>query len=134
MKKLKYEIPSLRRKEEAINFIKEFVENNSNINGAGGLDRFLNDYEGWLKKLEADKVAPITDQRVPAVTYFLIREEDDKIIGMSNIRLALNDALKQKNGNIGYCIRPTERRKGYNKINLYLALKELKKTNNKIRV
>lgn len=130
MNGLKYEEPSLKRKEQAINFIKEFIDNNSKINGVGGLDRFINDYENWLIKLKEDKVSPITDQRVPAVTYFLIREEDDKIIGMANIRLSLNDALKAKNGNIGYCIRPTERRKGYNKINLYFALEELKKYNN----
>ena len=30
-------------------------------------------------------------------------------------------------GHIGYSIRPTERRKGYNKINLYLGLIEAKK-------
>ena len=30
-------------------------------------------------------------------------------------------------GNIGYGIRPTERRKGYNKMNLYLGLIEAKK-------
>ena len=30
-------------------------------------------------------------------------------------------------GNIGYGIRPTERRKGYNKINLFLGLIEVKK-------
>ena len=30
-------------------------------------------------------------------------------------------------GNIGYGIRPTERRKGYNKINLYLGLIEAQK-------
>ena len=42
---------------------------------------------------------------------------------MIDIRLALNDFLKKYGGNIGYSIRPTERRKGYNKINLYLALK-----------
>ncbi len=30
-------------------------------------------------------------------------------------------------GNIGYGIRPTERRKGYNKINLYLGIIEARK-------
>ena len=40
-----------------------------------------------------------------------------------NIRLALNEKLKQYGGNIGYSIRPTERGKGYNNINLYLGLK-----------
>ena len=46
-----------------------------------------------------------------------------KIIGMINIRLALNERLRHYGGHIGYSIRPTERGKGYNKINLYLALK-----------
>ncbi len=35
--------------------------------------------------------------------------------------------MKLFGGNIGYSIRPTERRKGYNKINLYLGLIEAKK-------
>lgn len=42
---------------------------------------------------------------------------------MINIRLALNERLKKYGGHIGYSIRPKERGKGYNKINLYLGLK-----------
>ena len=49
------------------------------------------------------------------------------IIGTINIRLALNDVLRKVNGHIGYSIRPTERQKGYNKINLYLGLLECQK-------
>ena len=41
---------------------------------------------------------------------------------MINIRLTLNRNLWNYGGHIGYSIRPTERRKGYNKINLFLAL------------
>ena len=60
---------------------------------------------------------------MPSNTYFLIRENDNKIIGLIYIRLTLNEKLKHYGGNIGYCVRPLERNKGYNKINLYLALK-----------
>ena len=35
----------------------------------------------------------------------------------------MNESLKKFGGHIGYSIRPSERRKGYNKINLYLILK-----------
>lgn len=35
--------------------------------------------------------------------------------------------MNRFDGNIGYGIRPTERRKGYNKINLYLGLIEAQK-------
>ena len=42
---------------------------------------------------------------------------------MINVRLALNGKLRRFGGHIGYSIRPTERGKGYNRINLYLGLK-----------
>ncbi len=117
------EVPSIKRKEEAIDYINEFYKYNSGINGVGGLNRYLEDYEGWLQKLEQDYARIPNEEKVPARTYFFIRKSDNKIIGMINIRLALNEKLKKFGGNIGYSIRPTERRKGYNKINLYLGLK-----------
>ena len=107
----------------SIHFINEFYEYNSDINGTGGLQRFLNNYPDWLKKLEEDRNRIPNEEKVPAVTYFLVRENDNRIIGMINIRLALNERLRKFAGHIGFCIRPTERRKGYNKINLYLILK-----------
>lgn len=118
--------PTLEYKEKAIDFINEFYEYKSDINGVGGLYRYLDDYKGWLEKLEKDKKQPVTEERVPAETYFLVRKEDDKIIGMINIRLALNEEFKKLNGNIGYCIRPTERGKGYATEMLKLGLKKFK--------
>ena len=57
----------------------------------------------------------------------LIREDDNKIVGTINIRWNLTQEMLNFGGHIGYGIRPTERRKGYNKINLYLGLIEAKK-------
>ena len=48
---------------------------------------------------------------------------------MINIRLELNERLKEFGGHIGYSIRPAERKKGYNKINLYLGLQVCKDHN-----
>lgn len=59
--------------------------------------------------------------------FLLIRKNDNKLIGMINVRWNLTEEMKRFGGNIGYGIRPTERRKGYNKINLYLGLLEAKK-------
>ena len=68
----------------------------------------------------------------PSITFFLIRENDNKIIGMINIRYNVTEEIISKGGShIGYGIRPTERRKGYNKINLYLGLLEEKKLGEK---
>ena len=107
--KFELEVPSLKRKQEAIEYINEFTKYNSQINGAGGLNRYLQDYEGWLEKLEQDYTRIPSETKVPTRTYFLIRKSDNKIIGMINIRLALNEKLRKFGGNIGYSIRPTER-------------------------
>lgn len=127
MDKFYFEVPDIGRKEAAIDYINEFHEYGSDINGSGGLHKFLDDYEGWLAKLEKESHRIPDENRVPSRTYFLVRSGDDRIVGMINIRLALNEQLKKFGGNIGFSIRPTERGKGYNKINLYLGLKVCQK-------
>ncbi|MBR3494032.1 MAG: GNAT family N-acetyltransferase [Clostridia bacterium] len=117
------EVPGPARKDEAIAYIREFQAYGSAINGTGGLNRYLDDYEGWLRKLEADSTREPSEEKVPARTFFLVRESDSRIVGMINIRLTLNERLSRYGGHMGYSIRPTERGKGYNKINLYLGLK-----------
>jgi len=123
MEKFYFEVPSIERKKDAIAFINEFYEYKSEIHGVGGLNRYVDNYEGWLEKLNEDYIREPNYEKVPARTYFFVRENDNKIIGMINIRLALNEKLSKYGGHIGYGIRPTERGKGYNKINLYLGLK-----------
>ena len=122
MEKLKHVKPSKEYEQEALEYINEFYEYNSNINGSGGLHKYLDNYDKWLEKLEEDRNIIPNEEKVPAETYFLVRESDNKIVGMINIRLALNENLKKFGGHIGYSIRPTERKKGYNKVNLYLGL------------
>ena len=127
MDKFYLEIPSIERRREAIEYIEEFYEYGSQIHGTGSLDRELKKsrtYEEWLNnniKLHDEKYA-LEKGLVPAYTYFLIREEDNKIVGMIDLRLGLNEYLRNFGGHIGYSVRPSERKKGYNKINLYLIL------------
>ena len=129
MEKFYFERPTLERKEDAIEYINEFYEYNSLINGVSSLHKYLDNYEEWIGKLEEDRNRILTEERVPSDTYFLVRENDNKIVGMINIRLELNERLKEFGGHIGYSIRPTERKKGYNKINLYLGLQVCKNHN-----
>jgi len=51
---MKLVFPNIRYKEKAIDFIKEMREHGSEINGTGGLDRFLteSDYESWLRQCD----------------------------------------------------------------------------------
>lgn len=46
-------------------------------------------------------------------TYLYIREEDNKLLGLLNLRSNLTKEEKKRIGNIGYSIRPSEQKKGY---------------------
>lgn len=108
--------PTMAYKEKAIEYIREFQEYGSEVNGSGSLDRYLQEstYEAWLQKLiDYLDIANIPAPKVPGLTYFYVREEDDHIVGMCNIRLALNDFLRREAGHIGYSVRPTERCRHY---------------------
>lgn len=130
MEKFYLEKPSIDRKNEAIDYIKEHIDFKSNINGSGGLDDGYIDYENWLiKNGKKENIKTCPKDKCPAYTYFLIRVNDNKIIGMINIRYKLNEMALLYGGHIGYGIRPTERQKGYNKINLYLGLQKCKELN-----
>ena len=113
---MKFVFPAMPYERQATEYIQEFLAYDSPINGTGGLDRFLQEasYAEWTGKVLKDvDIANIPAGRVPALTYFCVREEDDQIVGMVNIRLALTDFLRREGGHIGYSVRPTERRKGY---------------------
>ena len=131
IEKFYFERPSLDKKEEIIEYFNEFVKYNSDTNGSGSLDKI---YEGYtfeqaleiclnMEKEEYAKRLGKCNEKI----FLLIREHDSKIIGMTSVRWNLTEELKKFGGNIGYGIRPTERQKGYNKINLYLGLIESRK-------
>jgi predicted acetyltransferase len=131
MEKFYLEMPSLERKEQIIDYVNEFALYNSETNGMGSLRKILEEYtfeqalEMCLNRQKEEYAKKIG--KCQSKTYLLVRENDDRIIGAINVRWNLPENMKQFGGNIGYGIRPTERRKGYNKINLYLGLMEAQK-------
>lgn len=61
---------------------------------------------------------------VPATSYLGVRASDGTLVGMIQIRHALNDYLRRFGGHIGYSARKGERRKGYAGEMLHLALEK----------
>ena len=131
MEKFYFERPSLKRKEEIIEYLDEFKKNNSNINGSGGLDKIYSGYkfeDALLRTLNMeDEEYAKSVGKCPGITFLLIRDSDNKIVGTINLRWNLNEEMLKFAGHIGYGIRPSERQKGYNEINLYMVLKEAKR-------
>ena len=108
--------PGKKYEEKAREYIREFWDNGSSIHGTSDLEHFLKNktYEDWLIQLEENSDTSVRiPGRVNDATFFYIREEDDTIIGMVNIRFGLNAFLFREAGHIGYSIRPSFRRQGH---------------------
>lgn len=122
---LHFIFPTEAYESSAGEYIDEFIQYGSEVNGSGGLDSYLQNatYHDWLLKIHSQlDIANIPEGKVPCITYFAIREEDHRIVGMVNIRLGMNDFLRKEAGQIGYSVRPTERRKHYGTEILQMAL------------
>ncbi|WP_336006317.1 GNAT family N-acetyltransferase [Fusobacterium polymorphum] len=118
--------PDLSYSDEIIKYKEESLKENPLINGSAGLNRFSS-IEDWLEELKKrSSEATVPEGLVPSSTYIGVREKDNYIVGMIDIRHYLNDFLKQFGGNIGYSVRKSERNKGYAKQMLKLALEKCK--------
>ena len=118
--------PDLSYADEIIKYKEESLAESPLINGSAGLNRFssIEDWLEELKKRSSEDTVP--KGLVPSSTYLGVREKDNYIVGMIDIRHYLNEYLTQVGGNIGYGVRKTERNKGYAKQMLKLALEKCK--------
>ena len=116
--------PDLSYANEIIKYKEESLKESPIINGSAGLDRFSS-IEIWfeeLKKRSCENTVP--KGLVPSSTYLAVREKDNYIVGMIDIRHCLNDFLLQAGGHIGCGVRKFERKKGYAKQMIKLALEK----------
>lgn len=98
-------------------FKAEFAADGSGMDGTGIL--FRANAEEWLAYI--DQMESDTPGSVPCLQYGLF-DESNRLLGMLQIRLRLVGYLVDFGGHIGYCVRPSERRKGYAKDMLRRAL------------
>ena len=118
--------PDLSYADEIIKYKEESLAESPIINGSAGLDR-LSSIEDWFEELNKRSCEDTVPKGlVPSSTYLGVREKDNYIVGMIDIRHYLNEYLTQVGGHIGYGVRKTERNKGYAKQMLKLALEKCK--------
>lgn len=105
---MRLERPSMKWRTEHIAYMKEWDEDRMTPSSF-----HLNEgiaYEAYLEELAAKEAG--LGNRMLSTNYFLV-DDNERIVGMVNIRHGLNDYLRQVGGHVGYGIRPSERRKGY---------------------
>lgn len=119
--------PSIEYDEQIQAYRREFLEYGGSMDGCGSLRRF-DRTQDWLDQVEALKRAETTPpELVPMTQYIYLRESDNKIVGVIQIRHYFNAFLEKYAGHIGYSVCPSERRKGYATQMLKLVLPECRK-------
>lgn len=119
--------PTLKDSEDIMEMRKEFLEKDqiNYIHGSADLQEY-NNIGDWIHHVEdiSNKETCPADS-VDSDVYLALREDDNRIIGIAQLRHHINNyALSKWGGHIGYSVRPSERRKGYAKIILRLILND----------
>jgi len=116
--------PSLEYLAEIQDYRDEFRIYDTHSHGDSGLYEWEGDIPTWVKFCRDMETTPMPGY-VAADTFMLLREGESRILGMINLRHALQEGyLAEHGGHIGYGVRPMERRKGYATAMLKLCLEE----------
>lgn len=114
--------PTSEYASQIVEYRQEFLDAGDSMDGTGPLRRTSNPEEYIQICLDHEDPLKVPSHLVPATQFFFIRKSDNKLVGMLQVRHRFNDYLEKYAGHIGYSVRPSERRKGYAKKMLRMAL------------
>jgi len=104
--------PTLEMKEEAMAYRQAHFDAGEHvISGSELLDQ-TEDYAQWVQDVAANTSPETVNPAWVVTDTFFAVDENDSIVGIIDLRHSLNDFL-QDFGNVGYSVKPSERRKGY---------------------
>ena len=132
---IKLVTPTIEYADDIMEFRRELLNAGDvdSFAGCGDLEDCL-EAKQWIDSIDQRK-SEVTCPKgnVPSDTYIAVRESDNRIVGVIDLRHHIeHPVLSLWGGHMGYIVRPSERGKGYAKKMLKLNLencrkKELKK-------
>lgn len=129
---IKLLLPTVEYGREIWKFRKEIIRarDKDAFAGCGNLG-VCSDINGWIKYVNnCLSEETCMDNVVPCHTMIAIRESDNKLVGVIQIRHHINHPiLKSWGGHIGYTVRPNMRGNGYGSEMLRLSIEKIKELN-----
>ena len=122
---MEYRLPTLKDYEILKEYVIEHYSNHEK-NISASVDMTNMKYEEWVEKVNRN--SKVADDEWGKYYLYLVFD-NGRLIGLLNIRFDLTETLRNKYGDIGYGVRPSERRKGYATKMLNYALKVCKEKN-----
>ena len=123
--KLHLREPDEGDREQVMAYREEFLAISSRLDGTSALDKY-DDFGQWLANIRKLKDPATTPAGFVPATQYLALDEQEHLVGMTNLRHRLNDYLLTYGGHIGYSVRPSERQNGYATQMLRLTLEKAK--------
>ncbi len=107
---MEYRLPTLEDKDILMNYVEEHYANyQRDISASNGLTAM--DFEEWVNKINRNSES--ADDDWGKYYLYLVFNDNNRLVGLLNIRYDLTEELREAYGNIGYGVRPSERGKGY---------------------
>lgn len=103
--------PEEKYAKQVMDYKEEMLNNKDSLDGCAGLENVEN-YTQWAD-FENRLQALYKENYVPSHVYLAVRKEDDRVVGIIDFRHPIKGFLLEVGGNVGYSVRPSERRKGY---------------------
>ena len=114
-------IPTPAHRQQVETFKTQFLKTEPHIDGGGNLG--VLEFDQWLQQVADHRQGKnLPDGYTPSTLFLAIRESDNKMVGVIQIRHDLIPPWKDIGGHIGYSTAPDERGKGYATEMLRLAL------------